>query len=95
MTVTDVLRLLIIIASLVVSWLWVSYGRITGRWLWSVVALCWLIPVLAFFSMRYVVVLPPVILNQISLSLYLMGISALGGVVLAKIKSEREKERHE
>lgn len=86
MTAADVLRLLIILGAVVVGVLWVVVGRKTRRWLWPAIALGWLVPVAVFFIVRYVFDVPVLTLNLISLSLYLMGVSSLGGVALAKLR---------
>lgn len=85
-----VMRGVIVAGAAVVSVLWFIYGCRSGKWLWPVVALCWLAPVMAFFIARFLFDIDVQVLNMISLGLYLMGISSLGGVALAKLKSQRE-----
>lgn len=93
MTAADVIRVLIIAGAVVVSVLWVVVGWRTQQWLWPSIALCWLIPVGAFFLIRYIFDVPPTTLNLISLSLYLMAITSLGGVALAKLKTVQAGRR--
>lgn len=86
------MRLLIVLGAIIVSVMWIIIGRKTGRWLWPAVALGWLVPVASFFVVRYVFSIPVLTLNLLSLSLYLMGVTSLGGVALAKLKGVKVGE---
>ena len=84
----DILRMVIVVSAGAVAILWYLYGRKTRKWIWAITALCWLIPVIVFFVLRFIVALPVVTLNLASLSLYLIGIGILGGIATAKLRLE-------
>ena len=91
MTAIDYLRMIIIAGAFIVGVLWIYYAMMTHYWVWTLVVLCWLVPVMVFFIIKFVCLdLSVYTLNIISMSLYLIGIAALGGVVIAKIKTIRE-----
>ncbi len=87
LTTVDVLRLAIIAAALIVGVLWVIYYQISKDWPLPLFAGIWLVPVAGFFIFRFVnETVAPQVLNMISLSLYMLGIAAWGGVAVAKLK---------
>ena len=83
------IRNVIIIAAVAASLLWIYYGRVSHRWQWPILCLIWLIPVAGFFTIRQVLAVPPLTLNYVSISLYLIGIGICGGVAVAKIRELR------
>lgn len=93
MSAADIMRFAIIISALVVAYLWILVGKKTHHWSSCIIVLIWLAFVILFFIVRFVFKIDPMILNIISLSLYLMAITSLGGIALAKLRANKQQER--
>lgn len=80
MTALELIRATIVIFGLVASLMWIRAGIKTKSWTLPILSLCWLIPVIVFFALRFIVTIDTNILNYISLGIYLSGVFILMGI---------------
>lgn len=88
MTVWSSLRSVIMLAAVVVTVLWVVYGARSRRWGDTALALSYLIPLIGMFVLRLSID-NPLLINYISLGLYLEITLIMGAMALRLLRRVR------